>query len=115
MSYSKLAFSFPFRKFVAVGDLVANFEEKLNILHCAGEVPLGIKFVRHLVVMFRDKLIALLFSVLWRFADNLDTARKVQYGHAGFSEFETVDPIEAAFLRFAVCLHHAPLSRRGLA
>ncbi len=35
----KLAFRFPLWKFVAVRDLIANFEQKLNILLCAGEVP----------------------------------------------------------------------------
>jgi hypothetical protein len=35
--------AFPFREFVAIGDLVADFEQKLKILHRARKVPGGIK------------------------------------------------------------------------
>ena len=67
------------------------------------------------MIMFRDKFIALLLSVAGRFADDLDSAGCVQYGHAGFGKFETIDPIEAAFFRLAARFHHAALSRSRLA
>jgi len=41
----ELAAGFPLWKFVAIGDLIADFEEKLHILYCAGEVPIRINFV----------------------------------------------------------------------
>src|SRR5207247_5067607 len=112
---AELAPGFPTGKFIAICDLITDFQKKLNILHCAGEVPVWINFVGRLVIMFRDKFVALLFSVPWRFADNLDAAGCMQHGHAGFCEFETVHSIETAFLRFAVRSHHAPLSRGSLA
>jgi hypothetical protein len=41
----ELSARFPLREFIAVGCLVTDFEEKLNILHCAGEIPIWINFV----------------------------------------------------------------------
>src|SRR5206468_8371716 len=111
----ELASRFPFREFVAISDLVADFEQQLNILHGAGEIPPGINFIGRLMIMFRYKFIALLFSIFQRFAYDLDTARCVQHWYTGFRKFETVDPIEAALLRFTVWLHHTPLSRCRLA
>src|SRR5206468_5297131 len=111
----KLASRFPLRELVAIGDLVADFEQKLNILHCAGEVPSGINFIGRLMIMFCDKFVALLSSVIRWFANDLNAAGGVQDGHTSFGEFETVDAIKAAFFRFAVRFHDAFLSRRGLA
>src|SRR5262249_27121609 len=44
---------FPFGKLIAVGDLITNFEDKLNILHGTGEVPIRLNFVGNLVVICR--------------------------------------------------------------
>src|SRR5207237_3699015 len=104
---------FPVREILSIGDLVADFEQKLNILHRARKVPGGINFIGRLMIMFRDKFIAFLFSVLRRFADDLNPAGGVQDGDTSFCKFETIDAVEAAFFRFAIWLHHSSLWRRG--
>ena len=53
----KLDAGFPFREFGAVGDLVADFEKKIDILHRAGEVPIGFHFVRGLMVIVQIEFI----------------------------------------------------------
>src|SRR5947208_1332013 len=49
--------SFPFGKFGGVGDLAADFEKKIDILHRAGEVPIGFYFVSDLVVIAQIEFI----------------------------------------------------------
>src|SRR5262249_22761858 len=44
---------FPFRKLVAIGYFVTNFEYDLNILYGAREIPIGTNFVGDLVVICR--------------------------------------------------------------
>jgi hypothetical protein len=55
--YAEFASRFPFRKFVAIRNLVADFEQKLNISDGAREVPIGMNFVGDLVVICRVKFV----------------------------------------------------------
>src|SRR6266478_1220051 len=55
---------FPFRKFVGVGDLVADFEEKIDILDRAREVPVGIHLIGDLMIIFRVEFVGAKWPVL---------------------------------------------------
>src|SRR5213080_2857024 len=48
---------FPFGKFGGVGDLGADFEKKIDILHRAGEVPIRFYFVSDLMVIVQVEFI----------------------------------------------------------
>src|SRR5215831_12720074 len=54
----------PFRKLVAIGYFVTNFEYKLNILHGAREIPIGMNFVGDLVVICRVIFVGLEWRAL---------------------------------------------------
>src|SRR5205823_7543402 len=83
------------------GYFVADFEQKLNILHGAREVPIGTNFVGDLVVVCRVEFV----GPEWR---RLGTGEKmfafadVKRRQAGFREFEIVSAINLAFVRAAV-------------
>src|SRR4030095_9719488 len=73
---------FPFRELVAIGDLVADFEEKLNILHRAGEIPFGIHFVGNLMIMMRGVIVFLLLTETSRFADEIFATANIKNRHS---------------------------------
>src|SRR4029450_1303709 len=97
----ELVSRFPFGKFVAINYFVTHFEYELNILHGAGEVPIGTNFVGDLVVICR----VIIVGLEWR---GLGTGEKmfafayVKRGQADLREFEIVSAINLALVRPAV-------------
>ena len=63
-----LASWFPLWGFVAIRDFLSNLKQKLNVFHCAEEIPGWINFVGRLVVMFRDVFVAFLLTLRRRAA-----------------------------------------------
>jgi len=53
----KLAAWFPFREVGAVRDFVADHEQKLRVLHCAGQIPIRFHFVGNLMVIVEVEFI----------------------------------------------------------
>src|SRR5689334_5054252 len=95
---------FPFRKLVAIGYFVTNFEYKLNILHCTREVPIGLNVIGDLVVIRRVVLVGLGCRVL-RTGEKMLTLANVKRRQTNFREFEIVRAINLTFLRPAVRDH----------
>jgi len=97
----KLVSWFPFRKLVAIRYFVTNFEYKLNVLHRAGEVPIGLNFIGDLVVISRVVLVGLGWRVL-RKREKMLTLANVKRRQANFRELEIIGAINFTFLRAAV-------------
>ena len=53
----KLVAWFPFREVGTVRDFVADHEQKLHVLHCAGQVPIRLHFVGNLMVIVEVEFI----------------------------------------------------------
>jgi hypothetical protein len=51
------AFAVDEGKFIAVGDLIANGKEEMNVFHSPGEVPVGLHFVRDLMIIVQIKFV----------------------------------------------------------
>src|SRR4029450_1860105 len=99
--YAEFASWLPFRKLVAIGYFVTNFEYKLDILHGAREVTIGTNFVGDLVVICRVKFVGLEWRGLGT-GEKMFTLADVKRGQAGFREFEIVSAINLAFVRAAI-------------
>jgi hypothetical protein len=103
---------FPFREFVAIGDLVTDFEEKLNILNRAGEFPFGIHFVGNLMIMMRRVIVFLLLTETSRFANEIFAATGIKRRYTPFGKFKMIGAIKPAFFRLTV-RHHYPVITPG--
>src|SRR5437773_11243214 len=53
----KLVAGFPFREFGTVRDFVADYKEKLRVLHRAGQIPIRFHFIGNLMVVVEIELI----------------------------------------------------------
>src|SRR5436190_20818278 len=92
---------------------MANLEQKLNILHCAGEVPVWINFVRDLMVVVRNVIVFLLLAEVCWFSDEILAAASVERGRGRIVKFEMIGTIETAFLRLTVRLRHSDIDVCG--
>src|SRR5882672_5530664 len=92
--FFKLAAGLPLRKLVAIRDLVTDFEEKLNILHRAGEIPIWINFIRHLVIIVGGVIVFLLLAEICGFADEILATTSIKRGYASFGKFEMIGAVK---------------------
>src|SRR5262249_9069632 len=90
--------SFPFRKFVGVGHLVADLEKKIDILHRSGKVPVGFHVVARLMVIFQIVFVRAERAV-GRAGDQMLVLANVKRWQADFAELEIVRAINAALFR----------------
>src|SRR5947207_14868105 len=89
---------------------MANLEQKLNILHCAGEVPVWINFVRDLMVVVRNVIVFLLLAEVCWFSDEILAAASVDLGGRRIIKKKKIGTIETAFLRLTVQLRHSAIA-----
>src|ERR1700694_3682749 len=90
--YAELTVGFPFGKSCAVGNLVTDFEEKLDILRRAGEVPVGFYFVGDLMVIVQIKFIRTQRCVRCA-REKVFAVADVERGQTDFGKFEIVGAI----------------------
>src|SRR5262249_36958771 len=102
----------PFRKFVGVGDFVADLEEKIDILDRAGEVPVGFYVVARLMIVFQIVFVGAERSV-FRSREKMLVLADVERRQTSFAEFKIVCAINAAFLGERIWNHLPALSLRG--
>src|SRR5947207_14116471 len=109
----KLAPALPLGKLVASRGLITDFEEKLNILHRAGQIPVWINFIRHLMIIVGGVIVFLLLAEICGFADEIFATTSIKRGYASFGKFEMIGAVKTTFLRLTIGFHLSTVAFGG--
>ena len=79
-------------------DFVADHEQKLRVLHCAGQIPIRFHFVGNLMVIVKVEFIGAQRRI-GRTREQMLLVTNVERRNASFRKFKIIRAINAAFFR----------------